>query len=59
MSRPVLPRQLVKLHADLPSNSMRRLTLSSFPPSISFWGGLPAGQNRSAPGLESAPALGT
>ena len=26
MSRPVLPRQLVKLHADLPRKSMRRLT---------------------------------
>ena len=26
MSRPVLPRQLVKLSADLPRKSMRRLT---------------------------------
>jgi hypothetical protein len=26
MSRPVLPKQLVKLHADLPRKSMRRLT---------------------------------
>lgn len=29
MSRPVLPKQLVKLHADLPRKSMRRLTLLS------------------------------
>jgi len=27
MSRPVLPKQLVKLHADLPRKSMRRLTM--------------------------------
>jgi hypothetical protein len=26
MSRPVLPKELVKLHADLPRKSMRRLT---------------------------------
>jgi len=26
MSRPVLPRELVKLHADLPRKFMRRLT---------------------------------
>jgi len=31
---------------------------ASFSPSISFWGGLPAGQNRSAPGLESGPPFG-
>jgi hypothetical protein len=29
MSRPVLPRQLVKLHADLPRKSMRRLTFGN------------------------------
>jgi hypothetical protein len=28
MSRPVLPKELVKLHADLPRKSMRRLTKS-------------------------------
>ncbi len=28
MSRTVLPRQLVKLHSDLPRKSMRRLTLA-------------------------------
>lgn len=26
MSRPVLPKELVKVHADLPRKSMRRLT---------------------------------